>query len=194
LLVSRAGLSFTRIKILHDEWVIGVSRNTFDLLSSQELLVRRAQFRATSLQITAQDVLLAARPFNSGSSINSPVIMPLVSGCKVVVQERIRRFQAADAITRERVSVLYAVPFVFELLASIPPQYPADFSSLRLCISGSAPLSESVSQSFARRFGVEIRQRYGGSHVHPAFTFNLAGVPGNSGRCGCLLNKSRKTG
>jgi len=187
LLVSRAGLSYARTKILHDECVIGVSSSGTTgtpsiYYRSQELLVRRAQFRATSLQITAQDVLLAARPFNSGSSINSHVIMPLVSGCKVVVQERIRRFQAADAITTERVSVLYAVPFVFELLASIPPEYPADFSSLRLCISGSAPLSESVSQSFTRRFGVEIRQRYGGSHIHPAFTFNLAGVPGAVGQ------------
>ena len=182
-----SGTPFARKKILRDECVIGVSSSGTTgtpsiYYRSQELLVRRAEFRANSMEITSQDVLLSARPFNSGSSINSHVIMPLVAGCKIVVQERIRRFQAADAITRERVSVLYAVPFVFELLASLPGDYPADFSSLRLCISGSAPLAESVSDSFTRRFGVEIRQRYGGSHIHPAFTFNLAGVPGAVGQ------------
>jgi long-chain acyl-CoA synthetase len=145
-------------------------------------LVRRAEYRAKAWGIDADDVLLSARPFNSGSSVNSHIIMPLVAGCKIVVQEKFKRFQAADAISRERVTVLYTVPFVFELLASIPSDYPADFSSLRLCISGSAPLAESVSDSFYRRFGVEIRQRYGGSHIHPAFTYNIKGVAGAVGQ------------
>ena len=183
----REGARFRRNKILREECVIGVSSSGTTgsptiYYRSQELLVRRAEFRAKSLGITPRDVLFSTRPFNSGSSINSHVVMPLVAGCKIVVQERIRRFQAADAITKERVTVLYAVPFVFELLASIPVDYPADGSSLRLCISGSAPLAESVAQSFARRFGVEIRQRYGGSHIHPAFTYNFAGVAGAVGQ------------
>lgn len=183
-----AGVSrFTRKKSFRTECVIGVSSSGSTgtpaiYFRSQELLVRRAEFRAQSLGITADDVLLSARPFNSGSSINSHVVMPIAAGCKIVVQERFQRFQAADAISRERVSVLYTVPFVFELLASIPSDYPADFSSLRLCISGSAPLAPSVASAFSRRFGVEIRQRYGGSHIHPAFTYNFAGVPGAVGQ------------
>jgi long-chain acyl-CoA synthetase len=187
LQLDRTRLAFTRARTFRDEYLMGVSSSGTTgtpsiYYRSQELVHRRAQFRAKALGITPRDVLLAARPFNSGSSINSHVIMPLVAGCKVVVRERIRRFDAADAITRERVTVLYAVPFVFQLLASIPPDYSVDFASLRLCISGSAPLADSVAQSFARRFGVEIRQRYGGSHIHPAFTFNLAGVPGAVGQ------------
>ena len=173
--------------MFRDQCVIGVSSSGSTgtpsiYYRSQELLVRRAEFRAKALGINADDVLLSARPFNSGSSINSHVIMPLIAGCKIVVQEKFKRFQAADAISRERVSVLYAVPFVFELLASIPSDYPTDFSSLRLCISGSAPLTETVAESFYRRFGVEIRQRYGGSHIHPAFTYNVNGVPGAVGQ------------
>jgi long-chain acyl-CoA synthetase len=178
---------WSKKKIWKDECVIGVSSSGSTgtptiYFRSQDLLVRRAAFRAAALGVTAEDVLLSARPFNSGSSINSHVIMPLVAGCKIVVQERIKRFEAADAIARERVTVLYTVPFVFELLASIPTDYPADFSSLRLCISGSAPLAQSVADAFARRVGVEIRQRYGGSHIHPAFTYNLAGAPGAVGQ------------
>jgi len=184
--VERAG-RFRRAGVFRDQCVIGVSSSgttgtpsIYD--RSQELLVRRAQFRARSLGLTADDVLISARPFNSGSSINSHVVMPIAVGSKIVVQEQFRRFQAADAITRERVTVLYAVPFVFELLASIPDDDPADFSSLRLCISGSAPLADSVARDFQRRFGVEVRQRYGGSHIHPAFTYNVRGVPGAVGQ------------
>ncbi|HEY2920058.1 MAG TPA: class I adenylate-forming enzyme family protein [Candidatus Binatia bacterium] len=185
--VPRRGARFKRTKFFRDERIIGVSSSGTTgapsiYYRSQELLVRRAELRANSLGIRPDDVLLSARPFNSGSSINSHVVMPLVAGCKIVVHEQVKRFQAADAITRERVTVLYGVPFVFELLASIPPDYPADFSSLRLCISGSAPLAESVANAFHRRFGVEIRQRYGGSHIHPAFTYNIKGVRGAVGQ------------
>lgn len=178
---------FRRKKTFRTECVIGVSSSGSTgtptiYFRSQELLIRRAEFRAKSLGVRPDDVLLSARPFNSGSSINSHVIMPLVAGCKVVVQERIKRFEAAAAIARERVTMLYTVPFVFELLASLPQDYPADFSSLRLCISGSAPLAPSIAETFFRRFGVEIRQRYGGSHIHPAFTYNFAGVSGAVGQ------------
>jgi long-chain acyl-CoA synthetase len=187
LMGTDAGSRFRRKKTFRTECVIGVSSSGSTgtptiYFRSQDLLVRRAEFRAKSLGITPEDVLLSARPFNSGSSINSHVVMPMVAGCRIVVQERIKRFEAADAIARERVSVLYAVPFVFELLGSIPKDYPADFSSLRLCISGSAPLAQSVADAFSQRFGVTIRQRYGGSHIHPAFTYNFAGVPGAVGQ------------
>ena len=186
-MAERSAAGWKRKKSFRTEHAIGVSSSGSTgeptvYLRSHELLVRRAKFRVEAFGIVADDVLLSARPFNSGSSINSHVLMPLVAGCKIVVQEQIKRFEAADAITRERVTVLYAVPFVFELLASIPQNYPVDFSSLRLCISGSAPLGHALAESFARRFGVEIRQRYGGSHIHPAFTFNLAGVPGAVGQ------------
>jgi long-chain acyl-CoA synthetase len=184
---QRSKSRLRRVQVFRDQCVIGVSSSGSTgtpsiYYRSQELLVRRAEFRAKALGINADDVLLSARPFNSGSSVNSHIIMPLVAGCKIVVQENFKRFQAADAISRELVSVLYAVPFVFEMLASIPSDYPTNFSSLRLCISGSAPLTESMAASFYRRFGVEIRQRYGGSHIHPAFTYNVNGAPGAVGQ------------
>jgi long-chain acyl-CoA synthetase len=149
---------------------------------SQALLVNRGKLRAQVLAITADDVLLATRPFNSGSSINTHVITPLVAGCKVVVQERFRRLEAAETIGRERVTVLYAVPYIFELLATIPADYPVDLSSLRVCISGGAALAESVAASFFRRFDIELQQLYGGSHIHPAFTCNLGNIRGAVGQ------------
>lgn len=174
-------------RIVRQENILGVSSSGTTgvpslYLRSAELLVRRAEFRADVLGIGENDVLLSARPFNSGSSINSHVILPLVKGCKIVVHETFQRLQAAQAIAQEKVTVLYSVPFVFELLASIPQSHVTDFSSLRLCISGSAPLSDAVAGRFAERYGVTIRQRYGGSHIHPAFTYNASGCVGAVGQ------------
>ena len=179
-----------RPHVYRDDKIIAVSSSGSTgeptvFFRSAELLVRRAEFRADSLGITSRDILLSARPFNSGSSINSHVVMPLVSGSTIAVQKKFQRFQAAEIIDREKVTILYSVPFIFELLSTIPMDYPVTLASLRLCISGSAPLAPSVSKAFFDRYGLEIRQRYGGSHIHPAFTFNAKGVSGAVGQtCG----------
>jgi len=139
--------------------------------------LERAKLRQELLAISTEDVLLSSRPYNSGSSITNHVILPVVAGCKIVIQEKFQRLAAAEAIEKERITVLYAVPFIFEMLASIPVSFRVDFSSLRLCISGGAPLSRYVYDRFLQRFGLRIRQRYGGTHIHPASSYNLSDVP-----------------
>ena len=138
--------------------------------------------RAAAHELKAGDVLFSTRPYNSGSAINNHVIMPVFVGCAIVVQERFERFKAADAISRHRVTVLWAVPFIFEMLATVPRTHRLDFSAVRMCISGSAALSPAVAKSFEERFGLIIRQRYGGSQIHPAFSFNLDGPRDSVGR------------
>jgi long-chain acyl-CoA synthetase len=148
---------------------------------SAEVMSEQAQLRVQILGLTAGDALLATRPFNNGSSFNQYVVMPLAGGCKVVVREKFQRFTAIEAIAREKVTILYAVPFVFELLASLPQDFRADMSSVRLCVSVAAPLSRSVWQSFYDRFGIFIRQGYGASHVSPLFTYSPSGLHGPVG-------------
>ncbi|HEY7218310.1 MAG TPA: class I adenylate-forming enzyme family protein [Candidatus Binatia bacterium] len=178
---------FRRKRAMRQEQVVAVSSSGTTgtptvCFQSTELLLERGKLKASVLGVTSDDVLLSIRPFNNGSSINNHVIVPLVKGCKVVVHERFERFKTIDAISRERVTILYAVALVFELLAAVPPSYPVDFSSVRLCISGGGPLSKYIYDRFHERFGICIRQRYGATQIIPAFTYNIAGVPGAVGQ------------
>jgi long-chain acyl-CoA synthetase len=127
-------------------------------------------------------VFLATRPFNSGSAINAHVILPLAVGGQIVVHEAFERFKAAQAIADKHVTVLYAVPFIFEMLVSIPEQYTVDLSSLRICISAGASLPHSVWRQFCQRFRAHIGQCYSASHCYPAFAYNLEGPPDSVGR------------
>ncbi len=149
---------------------------------SAELLLERARLKADALGLTADDVLFSMRPFNNGSSINNHIMVPLVKGCKVVVHERFERFKTAAAIAKNGVTILYGVPFIFELLASIPVDRRVDFSSLRLCISGGGPVSKYVDERFYNRFGIRIRQSYGATQIIPAFTYDVVGVTGAVGQ------------
>jgi len=187
LRIPAAGRPFARRRSIRGERVVAVSSSGTTgeptvTLQSAELLLQRAELKAAVVGIAPEDVLWSSRPFNNGSSINNHVMVPLVKGCKIVVHEKFERFKAAEAIVRERVTILYTVAFVFELLASIPASIPVDLSSLRLCISGGGPLSKSVYDRFYARFGIGIRQRYGATQIIPAFTYNLAGVPGAVGQ------------
>jgi long-chain acyl-CoA synthetase len=139
---------------------------------------------AKVLGIQPQDVLITTRQFSNAASINIHVLLPIVAGCKVVVMEKFNRFETARAIAREKVTVIQAVPFVYEMLASIPATYPINFSSLRLCISGGAALARSVFDSFYKRFGIFLRQRYTGTQVSPAFTYSDCDIAGAVGHVG----------
>jgi len=180
-------LPFSRDRVFRDEKIFAVSTSgtTGDpqlYLRSAETVVERARMRAAAYGLRADDVLLATRPYNSGSAINNHVIVPVCAGCTIVVQERFERFKAAQSIGAAGVTVLYAVPFVYEMLASIPRSVECDFSSVRLCIAGGAPLSRQVAEAFKDRFGLALRQRYAGTHLYPAFTYNPDGPPTSVGR------------
>ncbi len=178
---------FIRDRIFRDEKMFAVSSSGTTgepslYLRSPESLIRRVVVRSQAYGFRSNDVFFTTRPYVSGSAINNHVMAPAHLGCPIVVQPRFERMKAAAAISRHRVTVLYAVPFIFEVLGSIPRSYHFDFSALRLCISGSGAMAPAVAQQFEKRFGKSINLRYSGSHFHPAFTFNVNGPPPCVGR------------
>jgi long-chain acyl-CoA synthetase len=185
--VPQGTTSFHRKRVIRDENVLvdissGTTGEPVFHFRSAELLLRRSELRIQILGVTPEETLLSTRAFNSGSSIYSHVLLPVVAGCKVVVREKFERFEAARIIARERVTLLYSAPLIFEVLGSIPPDFPADFSSLRRCVSTGAPLPRAVYDEFYRRFGIKIRQCYGATHIYPAMSYNLDGPAGATGR------------
>ena len=179
--------SFSQDRMIRRQRILGIltSGTTGEPtihFTTAEALVRHGRLRAKVIGIKQDDIMLSTRPFNNMSSIDAPVILPMVSGCKVVVREQFKRFEAAATIAREGVTIVYGVPVIFEMLASIAPSYPGDFSSLRLGVSGGAPLSRYVFDKFYQRFGVKLQQRYGNTQFFPAFNFDTRGIPGAVGQ------------
>ncbi|MGE5216196.1 MAG: class I adenylate-forming enzyme family protein [Chloroflexota bacterium] len=178
---------FARKKIIRREAVLGTSSSGTTgepviFLRSAEYLYRRARMGAIAWRIAPDDTMLSTGPFTSGLNTTNHLVLPIVQGLKTVVLENFHRRQVIDAIARERVTVLFTVPMVFDLLARLPAAYNADLSSLRRCISGGTHLPRDIYDRFYRRFGLRLAQGYGGAHFVPAFTVNLNGSPGAVGR------------
>lgn len=69
-------------------------------------------------------------------------------------------------IERERVTVLFMVPTMYQMLHAHPWFGRADLSSVRWAISGGAPCPRPVLESFWAR-GIDLRQGYGLTEVGP---------------------------
>jgi fatty-acyl-CoA synthase len=82
----------------------------------------------------------------------------------------IHRFEAdliLDLIERERVTVFFAVPTMYQMLMDSPRFAGADLSSIWFLVSGGAPLTEKIFQTFKEEKGLHLREGYGLTEAGP---------------------------
>jgi acyl-CoA synthetase (AMP-forming)/AMP-acid ligase II len=80
-----------------------------------------------------------------------------------------RRFDAGETLAmvrRERPTVMFMVPTMFQLVAEQPAFEETDFSSLRWAISGGAPLPERIAEQWRHKVPI-FKQGYGLTEVGP---------------------------
>ncbi len=85
-----------------------------------------------------------------------------------------------ELITRERVSVFFGVPTMYQMLIDSPKFADTDFSSLRFMVSGGAPLSQSIIDIFREQKNIRLWEGYGMTEVGPN-NFLANGKPGTVG-------------
>ncbi len=82
----------------------------------------------------------------------------------------IQRFDAdlvLDLIERERITVFFAVPTMFQMMIESPKFKTADFSSIWFMVSGGAALTEKIFETFKREKGIHLWEGYGLTEVGP---------------------------
>jgi fatty-acyl-CoA synthase len=85
-----------------------------------------------------------------------------------------------DLIKREGVTVFFGVPTMFQMLIDSPQFAATDFSSVRFMVSGGAPLSRNIRETFKKQKSIRIWEGYGLTEVGPN-NFMANGKPGTIG-------------
>ena len=106
------------------------------------------------------DVLVHALPFSHQHGLSS-VHISLLSGSRAVVYSRFDPDRLCAAIESEKATVLFAVPAIYEQLATWEGIEEADFSSLRLAVSGSSALFPALARKISALLGQDVLERYG---------------------------------
>jgi long-chain acyl-CoA synthetase len=120
---------------------------------------------ADVLDLRAGDRFLGVVPFSHVNGLVRSMLAALGVGATLAPLAEFKRREAAATIERERITVIVAVPFVFRILAETSFPSPVDLSSLRLCVSASAPLPPAAGRAFHARYGVLVRQLYGSTET-----------------------------
>ena len=114
------------------------------------------------------------------------VVMLLGSrlGAELVIHPRFDAEAALKAIVEKKITVYLGVPTMHVALLSVPGVENLDFSSLRLCGSGGAPLPVAVQKRFEQVTGCQLNEGWGMTETAPLGTFTPKRGPRRPGSCG----------
>ncbi len=108
----------------------------------------------------------------------------LITGATITMLPKFDTVRTMEAIQRDKVTVLAAVPTMYYFLLDHPSNGSYDLSSLRMAVSGGAALPLDVLDRFKERYGVQILEGYGLSETSPVASFNIPSKPCKPGSIG----------
>jgi long-chain acyl-CoA synthetase len=124
------------------------------------------------LRLRADDRVLAALPLHHVFGLNVSLGVTFAAGGTLVLAGRFDA-EATAALARDAgITVLAGVPTMYGAWLELDEQEaPAStFASVRLAVSGAAPLPQEVAEAFHARFGVVVHQGYGLTEASPIVT------------------------
>lgn len=148
-----------------------------------------------NLYLKEEDVVLCVLPLFHIYSLNSVLLCSLRSGAAVLLMQKFEIRSLLELIQRHRVSVAAVVPPLVLALAKNPMVVEFDLSSIRVVLSGAAPLGKELEEALRSRVPQAIfAQGYGMTEAGPVLTMSLAFAkqpfPTKSGSCGTVVRNA----
>jgi acyl-CoA synthetase (AMP-forming)/AMP-acid ligase II len=113
------------------------------------------------------DTVAAVLPFFHIYGLTVNMNLALARGATVVTMRRFELDAFLDAVERHRVTRAFLVPPILLALAKHPAVDRHDTSSLRVIVSGAAPLDGDLARACAARVGCAVYQGYGLTEASP---------------------------
>lgn len=159
------------------------------MLSHRNLLTNALQAHAwqegnDDVRSVPDPRILCVAPFFHVYGLTIGMNLAVASGAAMLL---VPRFDAAEILRvakKYRPQFFPGVPTMYFALASRPEASREHFGSLRVCISGAAPLAPQVQERFESASGVHIVEGYGLTEASPVTHCNPVGTGGRTGTIG----------
>ena len=142
------------------------------MLTHQNLTANARQIRLIDPHPEAIDRILAVLPFFHVFANTCVLNRTVLNGGEMVMLPRFEAVQVLAAIQRTSPTSMPGVPTMFQALLDHPATPNIDFSSLRLCISGGAPLPLELKKRFEAVTGAKLCEGYGLTESSPVVCSN----------------------
>ncbi|XP_027360050.1 4-coumarate--CoA ligase 2 isoform X2 [Abrus precatorius] len=148
-----------------------------------------------NLHLSTDDVLLCVLPLFHIFSLNSVLLCALRAGSAVLLMHKFEIGTLLELIQRHRVTVAMVVPPLVLALAKNPMVADFDLSSIRLVLSGAAPLGKELEEALRSRVPQAVLgQGYGMTEAGPVLSMCLGFAkqpfPTKSGSCGTVVRNA----
>ncbi|MFC0103162.1 long-chain-fatty-acid--CoA ligase [Sphingopyxis terrae] len=131
------------------------------MLTHQNLTANARQVNAIDPDRDADDRILGVLPFFHVFANTCVLNRTVLNGGMIAMLPRFDAKQALQTITRTKATALPGVPTMYQALLDHPDLAGTDFSSLRVCISGGAPMPAELREKFVAATGAALVEGYG---------------------------------
>lgn len=130
------------------------------------------------ISVVPSDNLLLILPMFHSFTFTVCILMPVASGACIIGLSSVKPFsRVLKAILFRRVTICIFIPKIYDMLSEKKiPFFIRPFLKIRLCISGSAPLSVTTLTNFKNNVRLPLLEGYGLSEASPVVSLN---PPGN---------------
>ncbi len=154
------------------------------MLSHQNLSANARQVMGIDPHAGAEDRIIGVLPLFHVFA-NTCVLNRTVLNCgSIVMLPRFDAGQVLAALHRTKATSLPGVPTMYQALLDHPDAAKTDFASLRVCISGGAPLSAELKGKFEAVTGATVVEGYGLSESSGVVSANPYEAEGKAGTIG----------
>ncbi|TXG48706.1 hypothetical protein EZV62_024581 [Acer yangbiense] len=148
-----------------------------------------------NLYLKQQDVVLCVLPLFHIYSLNSVLLCSLRAGAGVLLMHKFEIGVLLELIQQHKVSVAAVVPPLVLALAKNPMVAKFDLGSIRMVLSGAAPLGKELEEALRSRVPQAILgQGYGMTEAGPVLSMCLGFAkkpyPTKSGSCGTVVRNA----
>ncbi len=131
-----------------------------------------------------KEVVLGVLPFFHSYGLTTILNLGLLNGAKLVLLPRFELDMVLKTIDKQKPTLFPGVPTIYVAINNAPDLEKYDIKSIRICISGAAPLPVEVQQEFEKNTGGKLVEGYGltetspVTHANPVYAKNKTGSIG----------------
>ena len=119
-----------------------------------------------------EEKMMGVLPFFHVFAMTSVLNGGISMGCELILHPRFEIAAMMTSLVRDKPTILHAVPTIYGAIATAAESRRVDISSLRVCVSGGAPLPAEIRERFQKLTGCRVIEGYGLTEASPAVTSN----------------------